>query len=636
MSNLLLMIAHALTLGLIVLALHYITPRFGFAPLLVGIGGIAMLLQTQPGMYIQPFPGIILYYSSTVLVPTVLVAVLIVYVANGAVPARIIILCVMGISIFLLLFVQVYRDLLLLPGTQSGSVLTIGQMVNYLYLNPRVVIASLVAFAADLFVVAVFYQGMKNHAGALPEWIAIGLALLVALWVDAIIFNLVADFGNRDFARELPGDIVAKTISAVALWIPTAIYLTRIAPQQANFMGGEGRPLFDLLFGSPQEIKVALVKTERALHDVEAARQRDSVYFRQIMENVSEALWLSDGAQRNVLYVNPAYERIWGRSAATMMASMDAFILSLHPEDRERIIAMLPQQRKGNYEVEYRILRPDGTVRWIRDRAYPIRDDKDEVVRITGICTDITETKRAEKERLELAVEKERVRVLRDFVAEATHDLKTPLSSINLKIHQLSRTEDPAQKAQVLEEVKLQSARMGKMIGDMLTLSRLESLTEFTLSRTDVNNLLRDICQRSSTIARQKDISIVQMLNDQVPQILADRDDLQRALSNLVENAIYYTPKGGRVQIQSNIANGDVVLRVSDTGIGIPASDVTHIFERFYRAPNARDFDPGGTGLGLAIVKKVVEQHRGRIEVHSEVGAGTQFTIYLPRFGGMG
>jgi PAS domain S-box-containing protein len=636
MSNLLLMIAHALALGLIVLALHYITPRFGFAPLLVGIGGIAMLLQTQPGMYIQPFPDIILYYSSTVLVPTVLVAVLIVYIANGAVPARIIILCVIGISIFLLLFVQVYRDLLLLPGTQSGSVLTIGQMVNYLYLNPRVVIASILAFTADLFVVSVFYQGIKNHARVIPEWLAIGVALLVALWVDAIIFNLVADFGNRDFARELPGDIVAKTVSAAALWIPTAIYLTRIAPQQPNFLGGEGRPLFDLLFGSPQEIKVALVKTERALHDIESARQRDASYFRQITENVSEALWLSDGAQRTVLYVNPAYERIWGRSAATMMAGMDAFVASLHPEDRERVLAMLPQQRKGDYEVEYRILRPDGTVRWIRDRAYPVRDEKDEVVRITGICTDITESKRAEKERLELAVEKERVRVLRDFVAEATHDLKTPLSSINLKIHQLSRLEDPAQKAQVLEEVKLQSARMGKMISDMLTLSRLESLTEFTLSRTDVNSLLRDICQRSSTIARQKDISIVQMLNDQVPQILADRDDLQRALSNLVENAVYYTPNGGRVQVQSAVNNGDVVLRVSDTGIGIPQGDVTHIFERFYRAPNARDFDPGGTGLGLAIVKKVVEQHHGRIEVNSEVGAGTQFTIYLPRFVGMG
>jgi signal transduction histidine kinase len=111
---------------------------------------------------------------------------------------------------------------------------------------------------------------------------------------------------------------------------------------------------------------------------------------------------------------------------------------------------------------------------------------------------------------------------------------------------------------------------------------------------------------------------------------------LQRALSNLVENAVYYTPNGGRVQVQSAVNNGDVVLRVSDTGIGIPHGDVTHIFERFYRAPNARDFDPGGTGLGLAIVKKVVEQHHGRIEVNSEVGAGTQFTIYLPRFVGMG
>jgi PAS domain S-box-containing protein len=624
------MMLHALTLGGILLLLHALVQRVGFAPLLMMVGGITLLLQTQPGMYIQPFPGVIFYYSSTVLVPAVLMITLVVYVANGAVPARMLIFCIIGISIFLVLFVQFYRDLILMPGTQTGSVLTIGQMVNYLYLNPRIVIASLVAFAADLLVIVLVYQTLKNHANWLPESIIIGLAILVGLWTDALVFNVVASLGGRGYWDEIGGDLLAKTLSGAVLWLPTALYLTRLAPHQANFMGGANRPLLDLFFGSPQEIKMMLVQKDRTIHALEERQQRELTYIQEISEHVTDGLWLSDAAQTQVLYVNPAYADIWGRPRDAFYMGKDTFIASIHPEDRARVLAGLPLQQKQEYQIEYRILRPDQTVRWIRDRAYPIHDESGRLTAIVGISNDITDMRQAEKQRFDLALERERVRLLRDFVAEATHDLKTPLSSINLKLHQLTRVTDPQKQASIMDELQQQLARMGKMITDMLTLSRLESLSEFTLTRTDLNQLLRDVGQRNATIARQKDVSIVQMLNDTLPPILAERDELERAFTNLVENAIYYTPSGGRVQIETSAIESEVVLRVKDTGIGIPEKDLAHIFDRFFRAENARSFDPGGTGLGLAIVKKVVEQHQGRVEVSSVMGEGTTFTVRLP------
>lgn len=131
-------------------------------------------------------------------------------------------------------------------------------------------------------------------------------------------------------------------------------------------------------------------------------------------------------------------------------------------------------------------------------------------------------------------------------------------------------------------------------------------------------------------LAEEKDIEVVFDLDEVQPLMEMDYDDLERALANLIDNGIHYTQPGGTLKVTSRVGD-ELTIQVSDTGIGITKEDLPHIFNRFYRAVDAQRVDPGGTGLGLAIVKKVVEQHRGRIEVISTPSIGTTFTIHLPR-----
>lgn len=627
MVNGLLLVVDLWLLGGLALGLHRISPRLGFTPLIVFIGALTVLIQSQLGVYLEPFSGFVMFVSSNVLVPVVVMTVLILYVADGSAAARNTLIGVIGISLFVVAIRLMYRTHLTLP--DSGSYFDLPIDVVAPALNLRTILASQVAFAADMLVIAVFYQGMRNGFAHWPEWLAVGLALIASLWTDAIVFSLISDLGTPDFLAVLPGDILGKTISAVALWPPAAYYLARVAPRLPSYVGSQKRRTFDVLSGSFNEVKLALARTEAALKKSELARYQEAAYFQQIATHINEALWLAAVNQTHAFYVNPAYERIWGRSAAALYADPQAFIGSIHPEDRDRIVAGLPHQSSGNYDVEYRVLRPDGSTRWVRDRTFPIHDEQGKVYRVAGITEDITERKLVEKQQLELAVEREKVKMLRDFVSEATHDLKNPLTTFGLKIGLIKATVDADKRRRYLEELGQQAARMGKMIDDMLTIVRLERKGEVLQTRVDLHQLIREICTEMQPLIAAKAIELTLELTEDTPELLADRDDLARAVANLIDNGLHYTPPGGGLRIETQIADQTVVLRVSDTGIGIPPEDQPHIFDRFFRAANARTIDPGGTGLGLVIVKKIVEKHGGQIEVSSAIGTGTTFSIYL-------
>ncbi|MCL4871046.1 MAG: PAS domain-containing protein [Anaerolineae bacterium] len=632
MSNFLLLIADIWVLTLILLFLHYRHPRYSFAPFLMFVGALTVFIQSQLGVYIEPLPGILLFLSSNGLVPVVIASVLILYVTNGAVQARLLIGGILGIGLLVLFIQFTYRQHLLLPTGGQFAQPTINDLISPT--NLRVLAGSLITFAADMFVIAVFYQGIKNHFPNIPEVFTIGLALLASMWTDALLFRLIADLGTGDFIALMPGDVLGKTISALILWPLVAVYLLYFAPRLPDYMGGRNRPTLDLVTGSLGEIKQALSQTKAALQESEQKRRQEATYFDQIANHITEALWLTEPEQIHAYYVNPAYEKIWGRTAASLYADPLSFIEAIHPEDKDRIIALLPTQSQGNYDVEYRIVRPDGAVRWVRDRAFPIQNEGGTVYRIAGISEDITERKQLEKRQLDLAVERERVRLLRDFINEASHDLKSPLTAINLKIHRLMRTDDPEKRQTLSQELLQLSERIGKMVEDLLTLARLENKPDLTLMPLNLQQMILTVWEDLRSIAEEKDIQVVFDLVEEQPLLEVDPDDLERALANLIDNGLHYTPPGGTLKVVYQIEN-EVIIKVSDTGIGISKEDIPHIFNRFYRATNAQRLDPGGTGLGLSIVRKVVEQHRGRIELVSTLGIGTTFTIRLPRADGV-
>lgn len=627
MLNFLLLIADIWILSAIIILLHHFSPRIGFAPFLFVVGGLTVLLQSQLGILIEPVPSFSMFVSSNLLVPVLLMAVLILYIANGAVPARLAIYSLIGVSLIALGVLMMYRLHLTLPGGSSISNINLDDLVS---LNPRTIIASLIAFSADMFTITVFYQGLKNSAPKLPEWLVVGMALLAGLWTDAIIFRIFSDLGTRDFIQFLPGDLIGKTLSAIVLFPVLGVYMTRIAPRQPGYVGGLNRPTFDVLFGSFEEVKMALVRTQEALRQSELERRQQQEYLQQITENVEEALWLSEPGAVHAFYVNPAYASIWGHSPDTILNNPNTFAQSIHPEDRDRVLDGIRNEIHSGYEVEYRIIRPDGVQRWVRDRAFPIHDENGRIYRIAGITEDVTERKRMEQNMIDLGVEKEKVKLLREFIGEASHDLKAPLTAINLKIYQLQKSHDETRRAQIVEELNQLSKRMAHMIDDVLTLARLENLSQMTTMRVDLHRMMNDICQTAKPLADEKQVELQIELPEELPAIDADEDDLARALTNLVDNAVHYTLQGGIVRVEVMLANEEIRITIADTGIGIANEDQPQIFNRFFRAENARATDPGGTGLGLVIVKKVIEKHGGRVEVTSTLGVGTTFTVYLP------
>ncbi len=260
----------------------------------------------------------------------------------------------------------------------------------------------------------------------------------------------------------------------------------------------------------------------------------------------------------------------------------------------------------------------------------PLRDIDGRIVGCIGLAIDVTERKRAEKQQLELALEKERVELLREFINNISHDLKTPLSIINTSIYLLERLGDPQQQQQKLEVIKHQTQHLEKLIRDILTVSELGTVYLSAFAPVDLSTVIRHVEAAFRPLAEQKNLTLTLDLSSTMPGIPCAEEELTRAVVNLVENAIRYTPDGGAITIRALVQDDQAVVQVSDTGIGIAEADLPHIFEHFYRASNAMAVDASGTGLGLAIVKKTVEIHGGRVEAESRLGAGSVFRVFLP------
>ncbi len=222
--------------------------------------------------------------------------------------------------------------------------------------------------------------------------------------------------------------------------------------------------------------------------------------------------------------------------------------------------------------------------------------------------------------------------IRRDFVANVSHELRTPLASIKAMAETivLRHASSPAAVPDFASSIVQETDRMTLLAEDLLELTRLETKAlEINVQPVDVTSLVGDVLSRLSGVAEKR---AVRLLSDLGPGevVHVDSRPLAQILSNLVDNAIKYTPEGGVVQLHLERSSGHVAIRVVDNGIGIPADDLPRIFERFYRVDKGRSRDSGGTGLGLAIVKHLCEQMGGRISVQSEVGVGSTFSVILP------
>ena len=218
------------------------------------------------------------------------------------------------------------------------------------------------------------------------------------------------------------------------------------------------------------------------------------------------------------------------------------------------------------------------------------------------------------------------------FVSNASHELKTPLSTIKILIETLIYQDpmDPGMTKEFLGNINREIDRLNGIISDLLSLVSIDS-GEMRLKREKfrLDDMVRDCARKLAPLARERGIELEETVRDAV-EITADKSKLMQVVYNVIDNAIKYTPRAGSVHVDMARAGKRAVIRISDTGIGIPEEDQKHIFDRFYRVDKARSRETGGTGLGLSIVKQIVMLHNGTISVNSEVGKGSTFTIELP------
>ncbi len=220
----------------------------------------------------------------------------------------------------------------------------------------------------------------------------------------------------------------------------------------------------------------------------------------------------------------------------------------------------------------------------------------------------------------------------KDFVANVSHELRTPLASIKAFAETLGSSDlSKEDRAEFVGEIEKSADRMTALVDDLLSLAALESgRMPPSFEPLELLPIASEVVAALKPLAAKKGITLRVEPFAELPKVRADRKQLKQVLTNLIDNALKFTPDNGLVRIAAGAAAGRVTLSVHDTGIGIPAADLPRVFERFYRVDKARDRERGGTGLGLSIVKHIVELHGGSVAVESEAGRGSVFRVTLP------
>jgi two-component system cell cycle sensor histidine kinase/response regulator CckA len=369
---------------------------------------------------------------------------------------------------------------------------------------------------------------------------------------------------------------------------------------------------------------------KRAEESLRASEER----FRQLAENISEVFWIKDAASDAMIYVSPAYEIIWARSCESLLHSPKKWIETIHAEDRSRVLeAITRQHAHGDYDETYRIIRPDGSVRWIHDRAFPLRDAGGKVSRIVGIAEDITR-QRVLEDQFRQAQKMESIGQLAGGVAHDFNNILTVIQGHASLL--LSNSSLDAEAQESAGEISLAAERAANLTRQLLTFSRRQVIQLRELNLDDVIDAVIKMLGRilGAHISLKFTRSVL-------PPILADAGMMEQILMNLAVNARDAMPKGGTLTIGTRTeaidelfvkqnpeahAGPAVCLSVGDNGCGIPSENLSKIFEPFFTTKEVGK----GTGLGLATVYGIVKQHRGWITVQSELDKGTTFKIYFP------
>jgi len=376
------------------------------------------------------------------------------------------------------------------------------------------------------------------------------------------------------------------------------------------------------------------------IHDVTervragAALRESEERFRAVVENIHEVFWMRDVGPDRVRYVSPNFDQVWGRPGAELMENPLAWFEPVHQEDKARVKEKLAELGEGGvFDVEYRIVRPDGTVRWVRDKAFPVQNEEGRIVRVVGVAEDVTERKMLEAQFLRA----QRMEAIGTLAGGIAHDLNNILSPMLMAAGMLKESSSDPRSREMLSMVETSARRGADIIRQLLTFSRGASGERAPI---ELQRLVKEMC----TIVREtfpREITLEANVARDAWPVVADVTQLHQVLVNLTVNARDAMPRGGRLglavanvtlneddrALQAKAKPGNYVrVSVKDTGTGIPPEIVDRIFDPFFTTKEVEK----GTGLGLSTVLGIVRGHGGFVTVDSTVGVGSAFHVYLP------
>jgi two-component system phosphate regulon sensor histidine kinase PhoR len=423
--------------------------------------------------------------------------------------------------------------------------------------------------------------------------------------------------------------VLAGAVVALAIAIALFVWRKWIAPwgqieQLIRQVSHGKRPSTFLVDGAGRAQRVGLALENISKRQLEVDRQAadQAAGVETIFTAMQDGLLVVD-AGRHITLVNRTLRNLFApREIAPGAPLLDA----VRDATVDRTIAEALRSGEATHSELTLSDAQASANRHLHVSAVPMKSDRGEISGAVVLFHDITELKRAD-------------RIRSDFVANVSHELRTPLAILRGYIETLldSPKSSREERTRILEVMERHSKRLGLLVEDLLALARLESPNP-NLQRSDVNisRLFEEVVRDWEKKFTEKHLKVTVDLPPDQLVVWADEARLQEILYNLLDNAVKYSGEGGEIRLQAQSRNDEVILSVSDRGVGIGKEDLPRVFERFYRVDKARSRELGGTGLGLSIVKHIAQLHGGRVEAESEVGKRTTIRVVLPARGKKG
>jgi len=378
------------------------------------------------------------------------------------------------------------------------------------------------------------------------------------------------------------------------------------------------RPRTYLIPGASEPRRVALA--------LESVFERQQALDQQLTETASGTQTIMTAMQEGLLVVDNDHRiRVANRAFRQLFGLPDKvppvpLLEIIRNPDIDRLTSQTLETGQPHRQELAITEQPNGSSRFMELSAVPTRNETGQITGAAVLFHDISQLKQLDE-------------IRRDFVANVSHELRTPLSILRGYIETLLHDREFSDEEfdRILEVMKRHSDRLNALTEDLLSLARLESAhPNLRIETVRLSELFAGIVRDWGKKFAENRLSIDVAVDPNLPAVQADPTRLQEVLYNLLDNAVKYSHPNSKIRLQANRRDNQVVLSITDTGIGIPEADLPRIFERFYRADKARSRELGGTGLGLSIVKHIAELHGGSVAAESAPGRGTTIRVLLP------